>query len=77
MSFFFAGHEAFLLVENGAHVLVGREQAFHEHVAAAFVDKLHGTHAGFGLVGFLHNLELGGVKAMLLADFPDGSLVTH
>ena len=72
-----AGHEAALLVEDGAHVLVGREQALHQEVALALVDELHGHGAGLGVVGLLDHLELVGVDALSGADLLHGLDVTH
>ena len=74
---FLAGHEAVFLVEDGAHVLVGGEEALHEEVAFAFVDEFHCQGAGLVVVGFLDHFELVGVDAFLGADFLHGVDVAH
>ncbi len=64
-------HEAFFLVQDGLHVAVCGEQAFHEKIPFAGVDQFHSP-AGGGEVGIrVHDTKHGGVDPFLLAHFFD------
>ena len=67
--------EAAFLVEDGAHVFVGREKAFHEDVAFAAVDEVACQSSSLNVVFFLDNLELVDVDLLFLADLGDTSRV--
>ena len=73
----FAGHKAGFFVEDGAHVLVGREQAFHKDVTFTFADEANSLGAGFVFVGFLNQFEFVGVDTLVGANFLDGIDVTN
>ena len=68
---FRTGHQAVFLVEDGTHVLVGAYQAFHQHVAFAGVDQLHGHLGSLVVVLLLYDFELVDVDLFVFADFLD------
>ncbi len=70
----FRGKEARFLVQNPAHVLVGRHQAFHQHVGVARHDGRHGLLHALHVVLFVDDVERVDVDAVFAAHFFDDGL---
>ena len=68
--------EAAFLVEDGAHVFVGREKTLHQDVAFAAVDEVACQCSSLNVVGLLDDSELLDVDVFCLAYLRDTSLVT-
>ena len=58
------GEEASLLVEDAAHILVGRHEALHQHVGTGAGDKGHGLVDTCHVVGFVDYGVIAGVYAL-------------
>ena len=73
----FRGEQSGLLVEDAAHVFVGRDQTFHQNVGVARNDRCDGLLDAFHIVGFVDDVEGVDVDAVLLADLFDNLLVAE
>ena len=73
----FRGEQPGLLVEDAAHVFVGRDQTFHQNVGVARNDRCDGLLDAFHIVGFVDDVEGVDVDAVLLADLFDNLLVAE
>ena len=71
------GEQSGLLVEDAAHVFVGRDQTFHQNVGVARNDRCDGLLDAFHVVGFIDDVESLDVDAVLLADLFDDLLVAE
>ena len=60
-----------VLGENAPHVLVGRNQTFHQHVTLAFADHLYGDANAVHIHRLGNDLETRHVDAFRLADLFD------
>ena len=71
------GEQSGLLVEDAAHVFVGRYETFHQNVGVARNDRCDGLLDAFHVVGFIDDVESLDVDAVLLADLFDDLLVAE
>ena len=72
-----ARHQAFLLVQDGAHILVRAQQALHQEIGLAAVHQLDSLGTGLVVVSFLNQFELVGVDTFLGADLLNSLDVAH
>ena len=73
----FGGSRPLVLVEDQLHVLVGAQEALHEHVGFAGADAADGLGAGLEVVLLVDDLEDAGVELELAAELLDAGLVAH
>ena len=66
-----------LLVEDGTHILVGRQQSLHQNVALSVVDEVASGGRSLHVNGLVDDLELLDVNVEVGADLLDGGGVTH
>ena len=70
----FRGTEPRVLVEDAAHVLVGRDQTFHQHVGLARDDGGDGQLHALDVALLVEDAENPGVDAVFAADLLDDGL---
>ena len=71
------GEQSGLLVEDAAHVFVGRDQAFHQNVGVARNDRCDGLLDALHVVRLVDDVERLDVDVVLLADLLDNLLVAE
>ena len=69
----FRGKQSCFLVENAAHVFVGRDQSLHQHVGIAGDNGRNGLLHAFDVAGFIDDVECLDVDVVLGADLLDNA----
>ena len=69
----FRGKQSCFLVENAAHVFVGRDQSLHQHVGIAGNDGRDGLLHALDVAGFIDDVECLDVDVVLGADLLDNA----
>ena len=69
----FRGKQSCFLVENAAHVFVGRDQSLHQHVGIAGDDGRNGLLHALDVAGFIDDVECLDVDVVLGADLLDNA----